>query len=114
MADINIPALISEYDAGASMRELAAQHRISPQRVRRILIDAGVYTNTTTLYAQKRLEDGASLDQIAEELNISKNALLGNLPHTKGVYGQSNASANAKRIRALRRKKQEEKTHGSQ
>ena len=114
MADINIPALISEYAAGASMRELAERHRISLQRVRRILIDNGAYSNATTIHAQKRLEDGASLAQIAEELNISKNALIGNLPHTKGVYGQSNASANAKRIRALRQRKQEEKTHGSQ
>lgn len=105
MADINIHALISEYAAGASMRELAERHSISLQRVRRILIDNGSYANETTIHAMKRLEDGASLEQIAEELNISKNALIGNLPHTKGVYGQSNASENAKRIRAFRNRK---------
>ena len=110
MSDINIPSLVSAYEAGTSMRELALAHRISPQRVRRILIDAGAYTNTTTDYAQRRLAEHASLDEIAAELHISKNALLSNLPHTKGLYGGSNPSRNARRIRAMRARRKENET----
>jgi hypothetical protein len=108
MPDINIPALVSAYEAGTSMRELAASHHISLQRVRRILIDAGAYANDKTVYAQRRLDENATLDEIAAELGITRNALLSNLPHTKGIYGSTTPTANATRIRAFRARKKED------
>lgn len=107
--DINVTSIVTAYEAGTSMREIAAAHHISKQLVRRILIDAGAYANTTTVYALSRLDAGASLDEIAAELGITRNAVISNLPHTKGVYGQSNPTANAARIRAFRARKKEEK-----
>lgn len=107
MPDINIPALVSAYEAGASMTEIARAHHISRQTVRRILIDAGAYTNTTTIYAKRRLDEGASLDEIASEIGISRNGVLASLPHTKGLYGLSDPSKNAKRIRAMRARRKE-------
>lgn len=109
MPDINIPALVSAYEAGTSMRELARAHHIGLERVRRILIDAGVYANATTIYAQRRLAEHASLDDIAAELGISRNGVLTSLPHTKGLYGLSDPSKNAKRIRAMRARRKENK-----
>lgn len=105
MQDVNTNAIVTAYEAGTSMRELASAHHISLQRVRRILIDAGVYANSTTVYAQSRLAAGIGLDQIAEELGITRNALLSNLPHSKGLYGLSDATQNAKRIRAMRERR---------
>ena len=102
MANINTAAIVSAYEAGTSMRELANAHNISRQTVRRVLIDAGAYTNTTTEYATRRLDDGADLDTIASELGISRKALIQNLPHTKGLYGQDDATKNAKAIRRMR------------
>ena len=107
MPDINTASIVSAYEAGTSMRELAHAHRIGLERVRRILIDAGAYANTTTIYAQRRLAEGASLDEIAAELGISRNGVLASLPHTKGLYGLSDPSKNAKRIRAMRDRKKE-------
>lgn len=109
MSDINIPALVSAYEAGTSMTEIARAHRISRQTVRRILIDAGSYSSTTTVYAQRRLDEGADLDTIAAELGITRNALIQSLPHTRGLYGQSTASKNAKTIRAMRARRKENK-----
>lgn len=102
MSDINTAAIVSAYEAGTSMTEIARAHHISRQTVRRILIDAGAYASTTTVYAQRRLDEGADLDTIAAELEISRNALLSSLPHTRGLYGQQTASQNAKAIRAMR------------
>lgn len=106
--DINTVAIVSAYEAGTSMTEIAHAHHISRQTVRRILIDAGAYANTTTVYAQRRMDEGADLDQIAGELKISRNALLQNLPHTRGLYNQSAATKNAKTIRAMRARRRKE------
>lgn len=109
MQDINTAAIVSAYEAGASMEDIANTHNISCQTVRRVLIDAGAYANTTTIYAQRRLEEGADLDTIASELGITRKALISNLPHTKGIYNLGEkASLNAKRIRACRKRKKEE------
>lgn len=107
MPDINTAAIVSAYEAGTSMTEISRAHRISRQTVRRILIDAGAYSNTTTVYAQSRLDAGAGLDEIASELGISRKALIQNLPHTRGLYGQSTATDNAKAIRAMRARRKE-------
>lgn len=102
---IDTKKIVDDYCAGVSMKELGKAYRLSPQTIRRILIDAGAYANETTDYAMSRLEDGASLDQIASELGVTKNAVISNLPHSKGLYGLDDASANAKRIRACRQRK---------
>lgn len=107
MPDINTASIVSAYETGASMTEIARAHHISRQTVRRILIDAGAYANTKTVYAKRRLEDGADLDTIAAELRITRNALLQNLPHTRGLYGQDTATKNAKAIRAMRARRKE-------
>ncbi len=105
MPDVNVSSLISAYEAGTSMRVLASTYHISPYLVRRILFDAGVYANETTIYAKKRQNEGASLDEIAAELKVSRNAILSNLPHTKGRYGLSTPTQNAERIRRMREKR---------
>jgi predicted DNA-binding protein YlxM (UPF0122 family) len=107
MRDTNTAAIVSAYEAGTSMTEIARAHRISRQTVRRILIDAGAYANTNTVYAKRRLDEGADLDTIAAELEISRNALIQSLPHTRGLYGQQTATKNAKTIRAMRARRKE-------
>ena len=107
MPDINTAAIVSAYEAGTSMTEIARAHNISRQKVRRILIDTGAYASPTTVYAQRRLDDGADLDTIAAELEISRNALISSLPHTRGLYGQQTATQNAKTIRAMRARRKE-------
>lgn len=108
MPDINTAAIVSAYEAGTSMTEIARAHNISRQTVRRILIDAGAYANSTTVYALSRLDAGAGLDEIAAELNISRNALISNLPHSKGVYRKANPSRIARNLRAMRQRRKEE------
>lgn len=108
MSNINTAAIVSAYEAGTSMTELSRMHQISRQTVRRVLIDAGAYANTTTVYAQSRLDAGAGLDEIASELGISRKALIQNLPHIRGLYGQSTATKNAKAIRAMRARRKDE------
>lgn len=105
MANINVKSIVTAYEAGTSMRELASAHHTSLQRIRRILIDAGAYRTETTDYAERRLAEGASLDQIAQELSITKNAVIGHLPHSKGLYGLENPTRNAENIRAMRERK---------
>lgn len=105
MMDVSTKSIVTAYEAGTSMRELASTHHTSLQRIRRILIDAGAYRSETTDYAERRLAEGASLDQIAQELSITRNALIGHLPHSKGLYGMENPSRNAIRIRAMLERK---------
>lgn len=107
MPDINTSAIVSAYEAGTSMTEISRAHHISRQTVRRILIDAGAYSNTTTVYAQRRLDENADLDTIAAELGITRGALIQNLPHSRGLYGQDTATKNAIAIRAMRARRKE-------
>lgn len=92
--------IIKSYNAEGSIKKVAALFRVSEQKVRKVLIDAGAYERQVNdLY-----EQGYSVENIAEKLRVSKSTVSAYLPYTKGVYLGENPSSNALKIRKCRAK----------
>ena len=96
--------IIQAYNAVASIKKVAALFRISEQKVRKILIDAGEYESDMSVQVKDLYEKGFSVEAIADKLGVSKSAVSGYLPYSKGLYLGENLSSNAIKIRKCRAK----------
>lgn len=94
-------AVVDLYRHGASQREIAAQYGISAQKVRKLLITAGLIE---TREAQL-LAEGLTPAEIGDRLRKSPSGVSANLPYTKGEYDAAEPTVNALRIRASRARK---------
>ena len=93
------------YAETGSLKETARVIGVSAQKVRRLLLTAGIIPdNPRTVEIQYLRRQGTSVDSIAKKLKISKKAVLGHLPYQKVEYGRADASENAIRIRRYRQK----------
>lgn len=93
--------IIKSYNAEGSIKKVAALFRISEQKVRKVLIDAG---SDMAIQVNDLHEQGYSVENIAEKLRVSKSTVSAYLPYTKGVYLGENPSSNALKIRKCRAK----------
>lgn len=100
--------IIKIYGVEGSIRKTAALLRISEQKVRKHLIDAGVYESDMAVQVRDLYERGYSTDEMAAALGVSRSAVSGYLPYTKGGYLGDAPSKNALRIRRCRSKKNKE------
>ena len=96
--------IIQAYNTECSIKKVAAQFRISEQKVRKILIDAGEYESDMSVQVKDLYEKGFRVEDIADKLGVSKSAVSGYLPYSKGVYLGENPSSNAIKIRKCRAK----------
>ena len=95
--------IIKSYNAEGSIKKVAALFRISEQKVRKVLIDAGTYESDMSIQVNDLHEQGYSVENIAEK-RVSKSTVSAYLPYTKGVYLSENPSSNALKIRKCRAK----------
>lgn len=100
--------IIKTYNAEGSIRKTAALLCISVQKVRKHLIDAGVYESDMAAQVRDLHERGYSTDEMAAALGVSRSTVSGYLPYTKGGYLSDTPSKNALRIRRCRNKEKEE------
>lgn len=96
--------IIKSYNAEGSIKKVAALFRVSEQKVRKVLIDAGAYESDMSIQVNDLYEQGYSVENIAEKLRVSKSTVSAYLPYTKGVYLGENPSSNALKIRKCRAK----------
>lgn len=92
------------YEHCASIRQTAEAFGISPQKCRRMLISAGVYTTPLASKIAELYEQGVAAEQIAKILGMRAKTVLAYTPYTKGVYNDDNPSKNALAIRRHREK----------
>ena len=97
--------IIQSYNTEGSIKKVAALFRISEQKVRKILIDANLYESDMSVQVKDLYEQGFSIEDIADKLGVSKSAVSGYLPYSKGLYLGENPSGNALKIRKCRAKK---------
>lgn len=97
--------IIQAYNTEGSIKKVAAMFRISEQKVRKVLIDAGEYESDMSVQVKDLYEQGFSVEDIADKLGVSKSAVSGYLPYSKGLYLGENPSGNALKIRKCRAKK---------
>lgn len=96
--------IIQAYNTEGSIKKVAALFRISEQKVRKILIDAGEYESDMSMQVKDLYRQGFSVEDIADKLGVSKSAVSGYLPYSKGLYLGENPSSNAIKIRKCRAK----------
>ena len=97
--------IVQAYNTEGSIKKVAALFRISEQKVRKVLIAAGEYESDMSVQIKDLYEQGFSVEDIADKLGISKSAVSGYLPYSKGLYLGENPSKNALKIRKCRANK---------
>lgn len=97
--------IVKEYKQEKNITKTAQKAKISPSKVKKILITEGVYEcPISKKIAEMRLE-GLSKKIICKRLNISPNLYSANTPYEKGEYNSTTPSYNAIKIRKSRYKK---------
>ena len=96
--------IIKEYKSCSSIRGTARKVKISTSKVKRILLTNGVihddyFDAINTLY-----KAGRSVQEIMEELHLSKSYVSSHLPYTKGLYNAPHPTENALQIKTCRGK----------
>lgn len=107
MIDALWTAVIRLSEQNLSCEAIADRLHISAQKVKRILITAGLYQTPRTEEITAMRDRGMSVEEIAEELKITVAAVQANLPYIKGQYRAEYPTKNAMAIRRSRDKKQE-------
>ncbi|BAL84751.1 hypothetical protein SELR_pSRC401000 (plasmid) [Selenomonas ruminantium subsp. lactilytica TAM6421] len=105
----NIKAIVREYKASESIKEVARKSGLSFGKVRKILITEGAVRYERTDELTKLMQQGLSIEQAAERLGISTKLANNYIPYSKGEYRSDSPTLNALRIRkCLERKKKEQ------
>lgn len=106
--DALITSVVRLYEQGLSIKAISRHLRISEQKARKILITAGGWSSPLSAKIQSLQKEGKSIDEIAEIIGISHNAVISYLPYDRGMQNAEYPSINAIRIRQCREKRKEE------
>lgn len=100
--------IISTYHQLDSIKETSRVLRISEQSVRRILVNAGEYSNSRSQEIADLVAEGKSKEEIAEILHISRNTVQAYLPYSRSPYiiNDRERTENALRIKRWREEKE--------
>lgn len=98
-------ALWGQTGQDYSLREIAQKLDISVQKVRKILITEGLYTSPEIQRIQALIDSGMSVEEVADQLGLTRNAVSAALPYRTGPYYSSAPSPNALAIRRWKENK---------
>ena len=98
------------YKNGLTIKDIERSGACSFSKARKILIHAGLYQSKRSLEINQYINDGLSLKEIADKLNITLQTINSHLKYNKGIYLDENPTKNAISIRKYRSKIQNEKT----
>lgn len=105
--DATMQTVLRLHEQGIPRRTIAKRAGISLQKVRKILITAGAWSDETSEKIGKLRANGMSVPEIAEELGVKTNTVWSYLPYSKGMYNQEYPTINAIRVRNSKRKAKE-------
>lgn len=98
--------IVSEvYKETGELKLTAERFNMSPLKVRKILITAGIYKSKLEDEINELYNQGKTITQIMEITGLKKSSVNGYFPYTKSVYNTKEISANAERIQLYRRRK---------
>lgn len=103
--------IVRIYKAEGSINGTARVVKMSHNKVRKVLITAGILSYPQTKEAQARMANGESVEQIAESWGCKVNAVNNYLPYTRQPYG-FNQTQKAIQLQQWRKKKKEECNNG--
>lgn len=102
--DATMQTVLRLHEQGIPRRTIAKRAGISLQKVRKILITAGAWSDETSEKIGKLRANGMSVPEIAEELGVKTNTVWSYLPYSKGMYNQEYPTINAIRVRNSKQK----------
>lgn len=102
--DVTTQTVLRLHEQGIPRRTIAKRAGISLQKVRKILITAGAWSDETSEKIGKMRSSGMSVPEIAEEMGMKTNTVWSYLPYSKGMYNQEYPTINAIRVRNSKRK----------
>ena len=92
------------FEETGELKQTAEEIGMSPLKVRKILVTAGVYENELAEEVNRLFAEGKTPVQIQEITGLGRSSLNGYLPYTKVPYKMSEVSLNAKRITMYRKR----------
>lgn len=107
--DTLVTSAVELHKKGLSLKQIGKELNISEQKVRKILITAGLWSSERCEKITALAKAGVSIDQTMVETRLTRNAVLSYMPYDRGMQHADNPTANALRIRKYRERKAEEK-----
>ena len=87
------------------LNQLAEEFSMTPIKIRKLLITAGVYETATSKWVMELKEQGKSVKEIMQITGLSAASVSGYLPYQKTIYKMSEVSVLAERLRLYRSRK---------
>jgi len=101
-----INAVVESYEETGELKITANEFNMSPLKIRKMLITAGVYHSEVSDEINELYSQGKSVSQIMEITGLKKSSINGYLPYSKVIYKPEKISLNAARIKVYRERKE--------
>lgn len=104
-----IDAVVELYlDSGGnvSIRQIADEFGMTPLKIRKLLITAGVFSSDVCDQVLDLFRSGKSVPEIQRITGLSRASVHSYLPYSKVIYNAEEISLNAERIRLYRERKE--------
>ena len=95
-------AVCSIYEETGELKRTAEEIGLSPIKIRKVLVTAGIYENAVAEKVNRLYREGKSPAEIQEITGLGKSSVNGYLPYMKTPYKAKEVSLNAERIRTYR------------
>ena len=96
---------VERPEGAPTITHVAEEMNTSRMRVRKLLITAGYYSTDTSRRIQKLYEQGLSIQEIGERLDLGRSAVHNMLPYKKGIYKLPDPTLNAEQCQQFQTRK---------
>lgn len=100
-----VSKLYFELGDNASIRQIANEFGMTPLKIRKLLITAGVFSSDVCDQVLRLFRSGKSVPEIQSITGLSRASVHSYLPYSKVIYNAKEISLNAERIRLYRERK---------
>ncbi len=100
-----LDAVVEVYMKLREIKATAIELDLPPNKVKKLLITAGVINYLETEQIQRLLKSGKTMIEVQEEMGLSRSAINTYLPYSKMIYKMSEVSQNAERVAKYRERK---------
>lgn len=101
-----INAVSEVYQATNEIKATAMELSLPPNKVKKLLVTAGVLKYTETEQIQSLLQRGKTIAEIQTIMGLSYSTINTYLPYSKVIYKMSEISQNAERVNRYKNRKQ--------
>lgn len=104
-AYLNPTSDVADENGRTPLKLLAEEFSMTPIKIRKLLVTAGVYETPISNKIQSLYQEGKSIKEIQEITGLSAASVNGYLPYKKTVYKMSETTLLAERLRKYRNRK---------